>query len=64
VSHPVWLDQRTLLYLAGNPDGSGPSLYSIDVESRVAHRLTPQLERYTSLAASDDGRLVLTVANP
>jgi Tol biopolymer transport system component len=56
VSHPVWLDQRTLLYLAGNPDGSGPSLYSIDVESRVAHRLTPQLERYTSLAASDDGR--------
>ncbi len=64
VSHPVWLDQRTLLYLAGNPDGSGPSLYSIDVERRAAHRLTPELERYTSLSASDDGRLVLTVANP
>jgi Tol biopolymer transport system component len=64
VSHPVWLDHHTLLYLAGNPDGTGPSLYSVEVENRVAHRLTPELERYTSLSASDNGRLVLTVASP
>ena len=39
VSHPVFLDQRTLMYLAGDPDGSGPWLYSMDVEHRIPHRL-------------------------
>ena len=65
VSHPVLLDQRTLLYLASDPDGSGPWLYSMDVERRIPHRLTSDLERYTSLAASADGRrLVATLASP
>jgi DNA-binding winged helix-turn-helix (wHTH) protein/Tol biopolymer transport system component len=65
VSHPVMLDRRTLVYLADDPDGSGPWLYSTDVERRIPHRLTPGLDRYTSLAASADGRrLVLTLANP
>jgi Tol biopolymer transport system component len=65
VSHPVLLDRRTLLYLAGDPDGSGPWLYSMDVERRIPHRLTSGLDRYTSLAASGDGRrLVVTLANP
>jgi Tol biopolymer transport system component len=65
VSHPVLLDQRTLMYLAGDPDGSGPWLYSMDVEHRVPHRLTSGLDRYTSLAASADGhRLVATLATP
>ena len=65
VSHPVFLDQRTLMYLASASDGSGPWLYSIDVERRVPHRLTFGLDRYTSLAASADGRrLVVTRANP
>lgn len=65
VSHPVFLDRRTLLYLASDTDGSGPSLYSIDVERRIPHRLTTGPDRYTSLAASADGRrLVLTLANP
>jgi Tol biopolymer transport system component len=63
VTYPVMLDQRTLLYLASDPDGAGPWLYSMDVERRIAHRLTPGLDRYTSLAASADGRrLVLTRA--
>src|SRR5439155_7027902 len=31
VSHPVLLDRRTLLYLASDPDGSGPWLNSMDV---------------------------------
>jgi Tol biopolymer transport system component len=65
VSHPVLLNRRTLMYLATNPDGSGPWLYSMDVERRIPHRLTSGLDRYTSLAASADGRrLVVTRASP
>jgi len=64
VSHPILLDRRTLMYLAGDPDGSGPRLHSIDVERRITHRLTSGLDRYTSLAASADGRrLVVTTAS-
>lgn len=65
VIYPVLLDRRTLIYLASDPDGSGPWLYSMDVERRIPHRLTSGLDRYTSLAANADGRrLVLTSANP
>jgi len=65
VTHPVLLDKRTLMYLASDPDGSGPWLYSMDVEHRIAHRLTSGLDRYASLAASADGRrLVVTLASP
>lgn len=65
VSYPVFLDRRTLMYLATDADGSGPSLYSMDVERRIAHRLTQGLERYTSLSASADGRrFAVTLASP
>jgi Tol biopolymer transport system component len=65
VTHPVLLDKRTLMYLASDADGSGPWLYSMDVERRIAHRLTSGVDRYTSLAASADGRrLAVTVASP
>jgi Tol biopolymer transport system component len=65
VSHPVFLNPHTLMYLAGDPDGSGPSLYSIDVQHRIPHRLTFGPDRYTSLAATADGkRLVVTRASP
>ncbi len=65
VSHPVLLNRRTLMYLAIDPDGSGPWLHSVDVERRIPHRLTSGLDRYTSLSASADGRrLVVTRANP
>jgi Tol biopolymer transport system component len=65
VSHPVLLDRQTLMYLANDPDGSGPRLYSVDVERRIPHRLTSGLDRYTSLAASADGRrVVVTLARP
>lgn len=59
VSYPVLLDERTLIYLATGPDGSGPWLYSADVERRVPHRMSVGLDRYTSLAASADGRRVV-----
>ena len=65
VTHPVLLDRRTLMYLASDPDGSGPWLYSVDVERRIPHKLSAGLERYTSLAASADGhRLAATLASP
>jgi Tol biopolymer transport system component len=65
VSHPVLLDNRTLIYLANDPDRSGPWLYGMDLARRTPHRLTSGLERYTSLAASADGRrLVVTLATP
>jgi len=62
VSHPVLLDDRTLVYLASDPQGSGPWLYALNVEQRVPHRISFGLERYTSLAANAAGtRLVATV---
>jgi Tol biopolymer transport system component len=65
VTHPVLLDRRTLMYLASDPDGSGPWLYSLDVEHRIPHRLSSGVDRYTSLAASADGRrLAVTLASP
>ena len=65
VTHPVLLDRRTLAYLASDPDGSGPWLYSMDTERRIPHKLSSGLDRYTSLAASADGRrLVATQASP
>lgn len=65
VSHPVFLDSRTLLYLASEPDGSGPWIYSLDVERRIPRRASSGIDRYTSLASSADGRrLVATLASP
>jgi Tol biopolymer transport system component len=65
VSHPVFLDNRTIAYLATADDGSGPWLHGMDVERRIAHRIGPGLEEYTSLAASADGRrLLATRATP
>jgi Tol biopolymer transport system component len=64
VTYPVMLDRRTLLYLATDADGSGPWLYAMDVEQRLAHRISSGLESYTSLAASADGaRLIATIAS-
>jgi Tol biopolymer transport system component len=62
VSYPVLLDERTLVYLASDAQGSGPWMYALNVEQRVPHRISVGLERYTSLAASAGGtRLVATV---
>jgi Tol biopolymer transport system component len=65
VSHPVFVDARTLLYLVAHPDGSGPWIYSVDVERRVPRRASSGVDAYTSLAASADGRrIVATMASP
>ncbi|HKA08001.1 MAG TPA: protein kinase [Gemmataceae bacterium] len=62
VSHPTFLDRSTLLYLATSADGSGPWIYGLDVERRVPHRLSSGVERWTSLAASGDGRRLVATA--
>lgn len=59
VSHPVFVDASTLLYLATADDGSGPWLHGMDTTRRVPHRVGSGLEQYTSLAASADGRRLL-----
>jgi Tol biopolymer transport system component len=65
VTHPVFLNARTLLYLASDSDGFGPWIYSLDVERRISHRVSVGIDKYTSLAASGDGsRLVATLARP
>jgi Tol biopolymer transport system component/tRNA A-37 threonylcarbamoyl transferase component Bud32 len=62
VSHPTFLDRSTLLYLATGADGSGPWIYGLDVEQRVPHRLSSGVERWTSLAATGDGRRLVATA--
>ena len=58
------LNARTLLYVARAEDWSGPWLWSLDVERRVARRV-PSVDQYTSVSASRDGRhIVATIANP
>ncbi len=65
VSHPVFLDGRTLLYLATDGDGLGPFIYSLDLATRSPRRVSFGADGYTSLSASADGRrLVATRATP
>ena len=65
VSHPVFLERRTLLYLATAPDGTGPWIHVLDLARGSSRRLALGVERYTSLAASADGqRLVATLGRP
>ncbi len=65
VSHPLFVDGQMLFYLVTDPDGSGPWIQSLDLETGVERRLTSGLDRFTSLSASADGRrLVATRATP
>jgi Tol biopolymer transport system component len=61
ISFPTLLDERTLLYLATSPDGTGPWIYALDLEDHTTHRVKSASNPYTSLAATADGRrLVVT----
>jgi Tol biopolymer transport system component len=65
VTFPAMLDDRTLLYTAARPDGSGSGLFAMDVDRRIAHAVSFGLEEYISVAAAPGPRrLVATVANP
>jgi Tol biopolymer transport system component len=65
VRDPTPLGGRTILYVARDSDGGGPSLWAFDTSRKSSQRLTFGLEKYTSLSASANGnRLAVTVANP
>jgi Tol biopolymer transport system component len=64
VTHPVFLDARTLLYLRSDGQQAGGTLHALDVETMTSRSLARGLERYLSLSATGDGRrIVATVAN-
>ena len=62
-NHLAPIDQRTVLYVARADDGSGPWLWSLDVETKVTRRVTSGLENYSSVSASRDGRRVVTTVS-
>ena len=62
---PTLLDNRTVLFVATAEDGSGPWLYTVDVDRRIPHRISLGVEQYLSIQATTNGqRLVGTVSNP
>jgi Tol biopolymer transport system component len=64
-NHLAVIDQHTLLYVAPAEDGSGPWLWSLDVETKVTRRVISGVEHYSSVSASRDGRRVVTTkSNP
>lgn len=69
VGFPAPLDERTVLYIAEDADGSGPWLWALDVETKTTRRVTSGIERYMSISASAPvrgrpRRLVAAVSNP
>jgi Tol biopolymer transport system component len=69
VAYPVPLDDRTLYYTATADDGTGPWLYTMDLNDRVAHRVSNAVEHYISISAAAEisgqpRRVVATVSNP
>jgi Tol biopolymer transport system component/tRNA A-37 threonylcarbamoyl transferase component Bud32 len=65
VNFLTMLDARTVLYLARADDWSGPWLWALDVDRKMARRVSTGVDQFTSIGASRDGsRIVATVANP
>ena len=69
VAYPVPLDDRTVVYTATAEDGTGPWLYSVNVDGGTPERISMTVEHYLSIAASarvpgQPRRFVATVSNP
>ncbi len=68
VAYPAWLDARTLIYSATAEDGSGQWLYVLDVEHRIAHRVSSGgiADEYLSVDVSRarPRRVVTTISTP
>jgi serine/threonine protein kinase len=59
------LDDRTMLYVSPDQNGSGPWLWAFDTERRESRRISSGLEVYSSVDVAANGRrLVATVSNP
>jgi dipeptidyl aminopeptidase/acylaminoacyl peptidase len=64
VAFPTPIDDRTVLYIAQDRDGSGPWLWALDTNSRATRRVAYGVEQYLSVAASTDHRrLVAAMGN-
>jgi Tol biopolymer transport system component len=65
VGFPTPIDDRNILYIAQDHDGSGPWLWALDTSSRATRRVAYGTEHYLTIAGSaDHRRLVASVANP
>ena len=65
VGFPTPTDDRTVLYVAKDHEGSGPWLWALDTKSRATRRIAYGTEQYLSIAGSaGHRRLVAAVANP
>jgi Tol biopolymer transport system component len=65
VGFPTPIDDRHVLYIAKDREGSGPWLWALDTKSHGTRRVAYGTEQYLSIAASADRRrLVASVANP
>jgi serine/threonine protein kinase len=64
ITHPTPIDERTVLFVARNENGSGPWLWALDTKTRTSRRVSLGLEQYTALAGTADGRrLAASVMN-
>lgn len=64
-SHPVALDDRTLLYISTAEDAARTVLYALDLRRRVTRTINLGVQQYLSIAASGDRqRLVVTESIP
>jgi serine/threonine protein kinase/Tol biopolymer transport system component len=65
VAYPTPISNTTVLYVARDSTGAGPWLWALDVERNATRRISLGVEKYSSIAASADGRrLAATVGNP
>jgi Tol biopolymer transport system component/predicted Ser/Thr protein kinase len=65
VAYPTPINPTTVLYVARDSSGAGPWLWALDVERKATRQISFGVEKYSSIAASADGRrLVATVGNP
>lgn len=67
VAYLGWLDDRTLVYSSTAENGSGQWLYALDVDRRIAHRISSGItEQYLSVSVSKTrpGKLIASVATP
>jgi Tol biopolymer transport system component len=65
VAYPTPISNTTVLYVARDSSGAGPWLWALDVVRNATRRISLGVEKYSSIAASADGRrLAATVGNP
>ena len=62
VGFPTPIEDRTVLYIAQDRDGSGPWLWALDTDSRTSRRISFGTEQYLSIDGNSR-RLVASVAN-